>query len=306
MALRYLMHADDIGLSSGITRSIGAAIDEGLVRSVSLIVNGSALEEAKESLLARPDVRVSVHLNLLEGQPLSGADRVPLLVGEDGQLAATFQKLTRLWLAGGRAGRVALKKQIGLEFSAQINRAIDALGGRLDRLLVDSHTHIHALPFVLDVLLGQDYQRPIDYVRLPREPWHVSLNPDDRSTVFGANLIKHMLLNRLSVSMEAKLKARGIAYNPLMLGVLHTGAMSPSAIKAGIASCENVAVARRGRTFMEADPVEVLLHPGRAEESEHEFWRGRPDLWAYYRSQAREKEFETSQDAELEDFFGAA
>ncbi|MCH9806166.1 MAG: ChbG/HpnK family deacetylase [Alphaproteobacteria bacterium] len=307
MHLRYILHADDIGLTAGITRSIVRAVDVGHVRSVSLIVNGWGLDEAVEALVARPELRVSIHLNLLEGVPLAGAGAVPLLVGEDGRLAATFQKLSRKWALGGKLGREELNRQIGLEFRAQIARGCEVLGTRLDRLRVDSHTHIHALPFVLDTLLEADLPRRVEAVRLPREVWHISPDKRDRSTMFGANLVKHGLLNRLSVGIKAKLDARGIDSNPLMLGVLHTGAMTVSAIAAGIEASERFAGGRRGGAQVGAngEPVEVLLHPGRAEEGEQDHWAGRPDLWAYYSSMARSREFDASQASELSSLLGS-
>lgn len=302
---RYIMHADDIGLSPGITRSILGSIDEGHVRSVSLIVNGWGLDEAVEGLKAGPNVRISLHLNLLEGVPLCGADCVPLLIGADGRLNATFQRLFWLWARGGQAGRDELVRQIGLEFAAQVALGLRVLGDRLGRLRIDSHTHIHALPFVMDAILSMGGASKIEAVRLPREPWHVSSVRADRSWMFGANIVKHLLLNRLSATMATQLAARGISHNPMMLGVLHTGGMTRSAIEAGVAACEKRALGRsmEASTDNDCEPVEVLLHPGRADPSEIEFWKGRPDLWAYYSSEAREKELLTAQDVELRKIF---
>lgn len=295
---KFLLHADDMGLSSGINRSISRSIDDGHVRSVSVIANGWAYDDAAFYLSARPDVRVTLHLNLLEGQPLSPQDSVPLLVDGSGRLATTFQKLALTWVRSGAADRHRLQSQIAIELGAQIRKGIATLGDRLDVVRVDSHTHIHALPFVLDAVLGLDLPRPIGYVRIPREPFHVSARTTDLRTMVSANVVKHVLLNSLAGRMTKRLSQRGIAHNPSMLGVLHTGAMTATSIEAG---CR--AVHRTVERDAEADdmlpPVEVLLHPGRADLSEEALWNGRPEMWAYYRSPNRERELHTATDARV-------
>lgn len=294
MTPAFLLHADDIGLSPCITTSILRSIDEGYVRSVSLICNGTAFEEAVAALAARPEVRVSLHLNLLEGRPLSGAGDIPLLLDAHGQLAATFQKLARLWVQGDDGQRAALNDQIDCELSAQITRgrtALAAAGRAPEPLRIDSHTHVHALGFVLDAVLNGPESHRIGYVRVPCEPWHTSRSSGDWRSVMGLNSVKWALLKRLSAPMRSKLSARGIAFNPGFLGILHTGRMTVSAIEAGIAaSIKSLEQASLG----DGGPVEVLLHPGKAGRQEEDQWSRRPELWSYYRAANRDLEGQTA------------
>lgn len=299
------MHADDIGLSPCITQSIVTAIDEGGVRSVSLICNGRAFEEAMEALAVRPQVRVSLHLNLLEGRPLSSADEIPFLVDGKGALSTTFQQLVRLWVSGSQQKRQALSEQIQREFTAQLIRGTSALvkiHRPVDQLRVDSHTHIHALGFVLDALLACRSKVNIGYIRVPREPWHFSRGADDLKSALGINTVKWALLNRLSRSMTDKLRATDIKYNSAFLGVLHTGAMSVRAIEAGVTASLRKLPSDGGH--LSHEPVEVLLHPGKAAAAEEDQWRGRPDLLSYYRSSNRDLEAQTARDLVSSELFG--
>lgn len=297
MGPAFSLHADDIGLSPGITAAIVKSIEEGAVRSVSLIVNGTGVDEAVRALSDWPDVRVSVHLNLLEGNPLSAPGNIPLLVDGEGKLATTFGRLMRLWFEGDRRRRVQLSEQMSREFAAQIGRgraALKATGRPADRLRIDSHTHIHALGFVLDAVLACCSPGEIAYVRVPREPWHIGKGPRDWRAALGVNAVKWGLLNNLSRNMVRKLEARGIAFNPGFLGVLHTGRMTVSAIEAGIRAIQRTPW--HEGCAVGGDPIEVLLHPGKARPEERDQWRERPELFSYYSSVNRDLEAKTTRD----------
>jgi len=287
----FTLHADDMGLSAGINAGIVEAIDRGFVRSVSLISNGWAVEAAVRALHDRPHVRVSLHLNLLEGEPAASMSEVPDLVDAEGRLCATFQGLACRWALAGGAQRAALQAQVSREATAQLSRGIELLGSRLGRLRVDGHTHIHALPFVSRAILDADLPMPVSSMRLPYEPLHVSWAAGDVKTMlFGANLLKVGLLNVLSARLRRQLKAHNVGFNSKMLGIAHTGAMTATAIEAGVFAARRATINRNAKS----NPVEVLLHPGQARRDEAELWRGRPDLLAYYTHANRRLELESA------------
>ena len=302
MPLSFILHADDIGLSPAINASILESIDNGHVRSVSLICNGRAFNDAVSALIVRSGVRISLHINLLEGAPVCAAGEIPDLVGDDGELKATFQDILWRWTRGNREQRRRLADQIGMEVQAQLRRGVEALGERLDVLRVDGHTHVHALAVVRDAILDADAGRPIDYMRLPREPMHASLTGPDLRTVAGANLIKRSILDTLSRPLGRILRDKGIAHNPALLGILHSGGVTPEAILAG------AAVVRRKLARTEAaalaEPVEVLIHPGMAGVGEARFWESRAPLWAFYSAPGRAIEQATARDERVGQLVG--
>ena len=71
--MKIIFHADDYGLSKGITDNILLCHDQGILHRVSLMANGYAYDYACEELLQRPNLTGCVHLNLIEGEPLTKA-----------------------------------------------------------------------------------------------------------------------------------------------------------------------------------------------------------------------------------------
>lgn len=288
------LHADDLGLSRGINSGILVAVDHGFVTSVSVMVNGYAIEEAIAALADRPDLRVSIHLNLLEGRPIAPVADVPDLVGADGRLVSSFGRLLSAWGCGGRTARTRLAGQLRREIGAQIELGRRLLGDRLAPLRVDGHTHIHAVPFVADALLDVLPRDVAVVVRVPVEPFY-GLTMSGRASLPMSGLVKHIVLRRFGRSLSHKLEERGISSAGSFIGVTHTGWMTPDVISAAIRSLPNGA----------ASDGEVLLHPGGAAPEEAELWVGRPELWRVYRSDWRARERETACDQRVGGLIGA-
>jgi predicted glycoside hydrolase/deacetylase ChbG (UPF0249 family) len=113
------------------------------VRSASLLVTFPRAAEAAELARVERGLEVGLHLDLVEGRPVSDPSDVPTLVGGDGR----FLGLTRLF-AGVGAGRVRAA-EIGAEVRAQVARA-RALG--TPALAWDSHRHAHLFPLIARVV----------------------------------------------------------------------------------------------------------------------------------------------------------
>lgn len=77
-----VVNADDVGYSQrrdeGIFRSL--AHRDGIVTSVSLLVNGASAKEASEQLLSMPNIDVGLHLNITEGLPVASPAEVSSLL----------------------------------------------------------------------------------------------------------------------------------------------------------------------------------------------------------------------------------
>ena len=74
--MKFIIHADDFGLSRGITDSILDCFDHGALNSTSIYAFDYAVQEYKK----RPGLRMSVHLNLVDGTPLLFAYKLRILV----------------------------------------------------------------------------------------------------------------------------------------------------------------------------------------------------------------------------------
>lgn len=67
--LNVKVTADDYGYSNKRNEGIECAINNGIVNSVSVLVNGLALKPL--TLITSKEVRIGLHLNLTEGKPVT-------------------------------------------------------------------------------------------------------------------------------------------------------------------------------------------------------------------------------------------
>lgn len=114
-----------------------------MVRSTSLLVTMPRAAEAAALARREPALEVGLHLDLVEGTPVSDPADVPTLVDADGR----FLGLARLF-AGVAGGRVRAS-EIAIEVRAQVRHA-RALG--TPALAWDSHQHTHLLPQIARVV----------------------------------------------------------------------------------------------------------------------------------------------------------
>jgi dolichyl-phosphate beta-glucosyltransferase len=136
-ARRLIIHADDYGLALGVNRAIEEGLVSGALHSASILLGGEHAASALAWAAAHPEFDYGVHLNLTQGRPVLGAERVPTLVGRDGR----FRPLGR-FLARFVVGHVAMS-EIAAEWRAQIATIRNA-GVRISHL--DSHQHVHLIP----------------------------------------------------------------------------------------------------------------------------------------------------------------
>lgn len=135
--------ADDLGLSEAVDRAILQAHREGVVRSTSLLVTFPRSGDAAALARAERDLEIGVHLDLVEGRPVSDPARVRSLVDREGRFLGLRALFAGLALGRVRPGDVAT------EVRAQVARA-RALG--TPALAWDSHRHVHLFPPVARVV----------------------------------------------------------------------------------------------------------------------------------------------------------
>lgn len=274
-----VVHADDCGLSAGITDAIIRCHDHGWLRRTSVVVNGAGWTHAVSELRRRPALSLALHLNLFEGEPLSKPADVDLLVDRRGRFNRGF---AALWAAGIRRGGTArLRRQLRLELRRQMDRFLKGFPDR-GSMVVDGHVHFHVLPPVFDELMELCSEYPIGTVRLPREPLYW---PRQRLAPRPPmiNVVKNIALHALSMRANAVLTARRVKSPDAFIGVLGTGAMTLAHVRAAL---DHIRSTRVGGT------VEILFHPGRARPEEAVLWADRPGLQKFYRSKNRDREAE--------------
>ncbi len=276
------LHADDYGCTRGVTDNILACVDAGTINSVSLLANGLDLDRALDEYKRRQGMRLCIHLNLVERNPIAGLADVPLLVDSAGDFRHGFVSLWGEYLRGSPALRRQLYAQVKRELGEQI-RLVRGRLGKDHPVLVDSHLHFHMIPFVFRALMELHEEHGFAYVRLPREPRYFGVRELGMlGTRAASGVLKHGLLRGLSRWVRPQLRRRGIASCDRFLGVLFSGRMTVDAMK-------SVVRALRGS---EREVVEVVFHPGGGKPGEEHVWERQPELLVAYFSPWRERERE--------------
>ena len=109
--VRLIVNADDFGMAPAITDAIIDCHRRGIVTSTSLMANLPAAEHAAWRAQEVPGLGVGIHLNLTQGPPLSPPERIPMLVGTDGEFLPKSEQLRRLRSGSSVASRCAVNCQ---------------------------------------------------------------------------------------------------------------------------------------------------------------------------------------------------
>ena len=98
--LKLIVNADDFGLSEKVNEGIVSAHRNGIVKSASLMANGTAFDHAITCCAVTPTLDIGVHLNLVEEQPVLDTHQVPSLVDRKGRLPRHAKNFVRRYFAG--------------------------------------------------------------------------------------------------------------------------------------------------------------------------------------------------------------
>lgn len=161
MVRRLIVNADDYGLCASVNSAVEGLIDAGRLGDVSVLANGVLWESAVLFLNERPQISAGVHLNAVEGKPMSSASEVQILTGADG----TFTGLRNLMMRWIRHP-FAVTRAVEIEWRAQMERLLGA-GLRLSH--ADSHQHLHAFPPAWNCALKLCREYGVASLRLPLE-----------------------------------------------------------------------------------------------------------------------------------------
>lgn len=213
MPVQLIVNADDFGETAAVNAAVVLAHRQGLVTSASLMVTGDAWEQAVALARAHPRLRVGLHVVLLYGRPCLPPEQVPLLVGPNGEFPRNPLLASLRWFF-----LPAAREQVRREVWAQVER-FQQTGLPLDHL--NAHLHFHVHPVVCDVLLEVAERVGVRGVRLPAEPWRVSLPLDRRH--LSRKLGYVVTFGLLARFYRPRFAARGVVHADGVFGLLQTG-----------------------------------------------------------------------------------
>lgn len=281
--MKIFLHADDVGSTRTATERNLAALESGLLNSFSIIANGNGCDLLSRKLTNSLDrnVRIAVHLNLTEGRALSRRDEIPLLTDSEGYLKCAFTGLLIKWLLGPSSLKKSLLEQIEKEWRAQILQAKNLCAPHaLDA--IDSHIHIHMLPFLFPIAARLAAEQKISEIRISSEVFHLSHHlRENISRHFFINLIKHVVLRICSMSAKKIANGYSLRSPETVLGILFSGRMTCESVEAGIRAAQKKRM----------QSVEVIFHIGRADNAEIGYWKGSPAYAIFPLSEARDREY---------------
>ena len=277
-----ILSADDIGLTPSITDGIAACVQKRTLSSVSLVANGYAFDQAIRKIQETRPCFVAVHLNTVECPPVADPRDIPALLDPHGRLHLNLFKTLVKFVFSTRSKRDSLRAQFRTEYRAQIRKVQSALGPATP-IRVNSHQHLHMLPFLFDILMDLNQEFHFAYVRLPREPFFLSTRLIREWRIYRpSSIVKNLLLRSLAWRNGKKIKRYGIPHSDQFLGIMFPGPSRPELT-------EHLLDLLLAKSSKAGTCVEILFHPGRASAEERGFWQ-RKILSNYYMSEERDRD----------------
>jgi predicted glycoside hydrolase/deacetylase ChbG (UPF0249 family) len=165
--MKVIINADDLGMSPEVNEAIFDLMSKGIVTSATILANGPSVQDAIAGSACFSSCSFGVHLNLTEFSPLSQSKALTELLNSQGQFSGVLetapQKIKKT---------KALIRAIIDEWSCQIESVLNR-GVHISHL--DSHQHVHTIPFVFPALKFVQAKFGIRKVRLTRNVFKKSI-----------------------------------------------------------------------------------------------------------------------------------
>jgi chitin disaccharide deacetylase len=221
---RLIINADDFGFTSGVNRAIVEAHTRGVVTSSTLMANGTAFPEAIEFARTLPNLSVGCHIVLIDGRPVTPANKVSSLT--EGQV---FRDGVKSFAARALAGRIHAD-EVAREAAAQI-RKIQAEGIAVSHL--DTHKHTHVFPGILRPLLRAAKDCGVSALRNPFGPRR-PFRSDQLLSRPGlwTRYAEVQVLRRFAGKFREAIKSEGFSTPDGTLGIEVTGTLDETLFEA--------------------------------------------------------------------------
>lgn len=110
-----ILHADDFGITDEVTDKILHCIDHGYLKSASIICNTEGFKYAISRYRNIREMRLCLHLNLIEGKPVSNREKVTAIINDKGEFKYSFLSLWLHYLISGKRKKKTIRYQIKQE-----------------------------------------------------------------------------------------------------------------------------------------------------------------------------------------------
>jgi len=222
-----------------VNAAVEAAHRRGILSAASLMVGAPAAADAVARARRLPNLRVGLHVTLVDGDPVTHHAHVAGLVDHRGRLRNDLARYgAELALNPSR------RRQMAREIEAQFD-AYRATGLPLDH--VNAHRHFHLHPAVAAAVMTIGRHFGMRAMRVPVEPWHVVAGIDPKS---------RRIVSRVAAPWAAFMRSRarlaGLTTADAVFGLAWSGAMTAQRL---------AALLRR----LPPGFVEIYLHPAESD-----------------------------------------
>jgi chitin disaccharide deacetylase len=167
---------------------------------------------------AMPNLRVGLHVVLVEAKPALSPELVPDLVGTDGLFRTDMARL-----GFDIAFKPRVRRQVGAEITAQFE-AFAATGLALDH--VNAHKHFHLHPVIAAEIIAIGRRFGARAIRVPTEPVAVVRSIESSSAMLTASLLAHW-----TSVLRGQARRAGMAMPDAVFGLAWSGAMTRERLK---------------------------------------------------------------------------
>ena len=242
------------------------------------------ISDFKQRLSGNNTTTLSLHINLVEGRPLSGPNDIDLLISDNGYFKYSFIGLFFLSISNKRK---EFEKQVYTEIQSQIKFWKKAMGENIS-VSIDSHQHTHMIPLIFKTLMRviEDEGLNVQNIRIPAEP--ISPYVFTPSLYFEYNpigLIKQWLLKMLAFANRRELKKSKIQ-SAYFMGILFSGKLNEARIRKLLPHYLKLAKKHNKN-------IEIGFHPGYIKDGEKLLDGSRQDFSKFYYSPWRNTEYNT-------------
>lgn len=157
-----IFSADDFGLTESVNEAVERAYREGVLTQASLMVAAPAALDAVRRARTLPDLKVGLHLVLVDGDSCLGHAQLPHITGPDGRFS-TQQAALGVKYFFSPAARRELRAEIEAQFAAFAETGLTLHHA-------DAHKHFLLHPTIARMLIEVGRGYGLKRLRIPAEP----------------------------------------------------------------------------------------------------------------------------------------
>jgi chitin disaccharide deacetylase len=211
-----IVNADDFGIDEYINKGISDCFNSGIVRSVSIVPNGSAFEDALTLVKENADIGIGIHLCLVGERPILSRRILGSIIDDKGFLPPNYYSLFFKICRGG----INFSK-VKKELEAQIKKVFDY---GITPTHIDSHQYTHLIPQIFNMVIELAKKYCIKWIRYPGREKYIHVTS---MTTF----MKKMCLSFLSKPQLLLLRKSSIKYVDFSHGFLVSGRLNEQVLR---------------------------------------------------------------------------